>query len=408
MKCVSGFLIFLFTIFSVPSYSTSFIVKFKNSDSKRKFEHTIKNSPTLIFQNIPVQKSIEYILNKSDLVLANEAAKSLKQFNLVGILKVDNNIDNRYLDKLLTTDGIEYWEPNYTFSIEENRIKDGLIREQWYLDAINVHNAWKISMGEGVLIGFVDTGLEFYHREFSNSLWVNPGEDRNGNGTFEPWWDTVSINGAFGDFNGIDDDGNGFIDDLIGYDFVSQIVANFGDYFEPDPIPEDEHGHGTLVAGVLAAGINDTGIVGVAPKAKLVVLRAFDLTGNAELKDIVSAIIYAALNRINVLNLSFGTSFDSRLLHEAIKFANEMGCIIVASAGNDGQIIKHFPSDYPEVISVGATTKNGFIGQSSNYGPRVDIFAPGFEILSTTIGNKYKLVSGTSFSAPIVSGAVAL
>ncbi len=408
MKYRLSLIVFLITIFCAPLYSSSFILKFRNTDSKRKFEHAIKNFPTLNVQKLPIQKSIEYILNKSELVLTNEATKFLEQFNLVGILKVDDDIDRYYLNELLSADGIEYWEPNYTFSINENRIKDDLVKEQWYLDAINVYNAWKLSMGEGVLIGFVDTGLDFYHREFLNSLWVNPGEDQNGNGTFEPWWDTVSINGVFGDLNGIDDDGNGFVDDIIGYDFVSQVIANFGDYSEPDPIPEDEHGHGTLVAGVLSAGINDTGIVGVAPKAKLVVLRAFDLTGNAELKDIVSAIIYAGLNRINVLNLSFGTTIDSRLLHEAIRFANEMGCIIIASAGNDGQITRHFPSDYPEVISVGATTKNASIGQSSNYGPKVDIFAPGFEILTTAIGNKYKVVSGTSFSAPIVSGVVAL
>lgn len=408
MKLKLCCVILLSLLFQIPVYSSSYIVKFKSSYSKRKFEHTIKNYPNLVINNIPVEKSIDYILNKSELILTENTTKYLEQFKLVGILKVVNEVDKFNINELLSKDEIEYWEPNYTISIKENKIKDYLIKEQWYLDAINVYNAWKISMGEGVLIGFIDTGLDFLHKEFKNRLWINPREDINGNGTFEPWSDTVIINGISGDLNGIDDDGNGFVDDLIGYDFVSQVVANFGDYFEPDPIPEDEHGHGTLVAGVLAAGINDTGIVGIAPKAKLVVLRAFDLTGNAEVKDIVSAIIYAGLNRVNVLNLSFGTNFDSRFLYEAIKFANEMGCIIIASAGNDGQIINHYPSDYPEVISVGATTRNGFIGQSSNFGPKVDIFAPGYEILTTSVGNKYKVVAGTSFSSPIVAGVVAL
>lgn len=403
------FIVLLYTIF-IPFnlFSSSFVIKFKSIESKIKFLPIIEKSLNCTADKLPIVSSIENILKNKEIGLAHNSKNMLTEFLTYSIINFKNPkaLDN--LSMNLQRYDIEYFEPNLKITLNEIEIKDEKFKEQWYIDAINTKAAWKFAKGKNIRIGVIDTGLDLNNIEFQDRIWVNPKEDINRNGTFEPWSDTLAINGLTGDLNGIDDDGNGFVDDVIGYDFVNQILGNLGDYIDPDPIPEDEHGHGTLVSGIICAGINNTGIVGIAPNANLVVLRAFDVTGNAEVKDIASAIIYAGLNKIDVLNLSFGTNYNSRLLREAIKFAAEMGCIIIASSGNDGEIVEHYPSDYPEVISVGATTGLGQIGKSSNFGPRVDIFAPGYEILTTTIGNNYKYVSGTSFSAAIVSGVVAL
>jgi subtilisin family serine protease len=401
-------IILLLVVLRFTAFSSSFIIKFKTIEDKSNFLKIYSKTPSIEPYELPFQNSVENYLHKNRNDIPQSSRSALENLRTYLVVELKDEMQEEVLYNYLNKAEVEYIEPNFKVSVEGLKFKDELAKEQWYFDAINVQNAWKTSTGKGVRVGIIDTGIDLLNKELSHQIWINPSEDINHNGTFEPWPDTVFINGVSGDLNNIDDDGNGFVDDLIGYDFVSQLVGNFGDYSEPDPIPEDEHGHGTLVAGVIAAGINDTGIVGVAPEAKIVVLRSFDVTGNAEVKDIASAVVYAGLNRVDVLNLSFGTHFDSRLLREAIRFAASMGCVIVASAGNDGEIIPHYPSDYPEVISVGATTKNGTIGKSSNYGPRVDIFAPGYEILSTSLNNTYKYVNGTSFSSPIVSGVVAL
>ncbi|QLH54405.1 MAG: hypothetical protein CH6_3347 [Candidatus Kapaibacterium sp.] len=409
MRIIQNFLSTII-VFIIPFslFSASYIVKFKSVGKKDEFYQSHSKILNFRQEDLPILKSIDNILNKKDLELDLNLTSFLTNIKKYAVIYIADELKENELLEYLSHYDIEYIEPNFTVSVESLKINDNLLKEQWYLNAINALNAWDKATGKDVLVSVVDTGLDFLHKEFQGRIWINPKEDINHNGTFEPWSDTVLINGISGDLNGVDDDGNGFVDDIIGYDFVNQKVGNFGDYLEPDPIPDDEHGHGTMVAGVICAGLNDTGIVGVAPGAKIVVLRAFDVTGNAEVKDIASAIIYAALNRVKVINLSFGMHFDSKFLHEAIKFAASKGSILVASAGNDGQIVEHYPSDYPEVLSVGATTPSGTIGRSSNYGPLVDIFAPGYEILTTAPNNGYKILSGTSFSSPIVSGVIAL
>lgn len=408
MKNLRLLVVVIFFFSNYLLFPGSFIIKFKRDLPSKLIREYFSNNDVYLseMQFSKVLRTTEFKIKPSTQTLstANLVDNLLDYY----FIEIPDSLSSTILSKVWDFPEIDFIEPNFKISIEQDNIKDTEFRKQWYIDLVRAREVWKKSTGKGIRVGIIDTGIDFEHSDLKNRIWINPKEDINHTGKFEPWPDSVKVNGVSGDLNGIDDDGNGFIDDIIGYDFVNQTYGNLGDYSIPDPIPFDEHGHGTMVAGVVGADINNTGIVGIAPEVKIVALRVFDLTGNAEIKDIASAIIYSALNGINVLNLSFGSQEYSRLLEDAISFAQSMGCIVVASAGNDGSIIPHYPSDFDGVISVGSITSDGVIANSSNFGPNVDIFAPGVQIYTTSLDNSYRYISGTSFSAPIVAGGCAL
>ncbi len=268
-----------------------------------------------------------------------------------------------------------------------------------------------------VRVGVVDTGLDFDHPAFAGQVAVNAAEDIDRDGRFTP-----------ADLNGIDDDGNGYADDVSGYDFVDRpsSVAG-GDVRRRDGDPDDDdvpgagRGHGTYVAGVVAA--RETGaMVGVAPGVRLVPLRAFAADGLAEDDDLAAAIFYAAgsggRRRVDVLNLSFGDVYESPLVREAIEAAHRAGIVVVASAGNDGSDAPHFPSDYAGVIAAQwldeTGTQPGFL---ASYGVGLDLGAPATLVYTTRMPSRgdaagpprlYARVSGSSVAAPLVAGAAAL
>lgn len=400
--------ILLFVIFG-QAESKQIIVKYKNSSLSQQIYSIDNNSfkQEFLFQNVLNN------FKKNDVNLSFDIQNQIKELSNYYILNIPENLNADSVLNLLQNDlSIESAEINNIYKVNQTEIaepNDEYFKEQWGIAAVNCKNAWKKASGNGVLVGIIDTGIDYYHLDLVNQLWINSAEDLNKNGTFEPWHFTEVRNGITGDLNGIDDDGNGFTDDVIGYDFVDQQNANIGDYFERDPIPFDEMGHGTLVSGVIAAQSNNKiGISGIAYNSKIVTLRAFDATGNAETDDIASAIIYAALNRIKVLNFSFGDNVNSPLLHQAIKFANSLGCVMISSKGNNGWALPHFPSDYPEVIAVGSSTSSNYRDIRSNYGSNLSLLAPGSNIFTTNLNSSYKYASGTSLAAPFVSAAAAL
>ncbi|ARA92310.1 hypothetical protein AWN76_003390 [Rhodothermaceae bacterium RA] len=278
---------------------------------------------------------------------------------------------------------------------------------------IRVPEAWAVTDGRPeVRIGLVDTGVFLDHPDLASQLWIHPGEDLNGNGRFDPE-----------DLNGIDDDGNGYVDDLRGYDFVDRTAAvEPGDYTDPDPDPSDDpapgggRGHGTIVAGVLAAARdNGVGGAGVAPGCRIVPLRAFGADGLAEDDDVAAAIVYAAQLGLDVLNLSFGDVYYSPLMHESIRYAVAQGTVVVASAGNVGGDRPHYPSDYPEIISTAWLNAEGTgIAGRGTYGVGIDLGAPGTAVYTTLLppaeapASLYGRRSGSSMAAPMVAAAAAL
>ncbi|MFN5378371.1 MAG: S8 family serine peptidase [Ignavibacteria bacterium] len=323
--------------------------------------------------------------------------------------------DGRTLDALRTIDGIDavwvrqMYRLHDTILAEEPISRDSLSGSQYALELIGARNAWRYASGNGVIIGIIDTGIDWDHEDLRDALSISSKEDINKNGRFDPWPFDEERLGIAGDLNGIDDDDNGMTDDVIGADFVDQEFRNLGDDRTFDPVPFDEHGHGTLVAGVIAATKdNGKGIAGLAYDARLRAIRAFDATGSAEEDDIAAAIVYAASNKVNIINMSFGDGVNSPLMQDAIEYARIQGCILVASAGNSGQVSAQYPASYAGVIVVAATNSRDMRAPFSSIGPVVSLSAPGQAILTTSVNSRYRTVSGTSFSAPYVAAAAAL
>lgn len=273
----------------------------------------------------------------------------------------------------------------------------------WHHIALQTPMAWTRTQGSSnIIIAIIDSGIEWTLPAFHRQLWVNRAEDLNGNGMIDP-----------ADLNGQDDDGNGFVDDIIGYDFTDQpFTPSVGDNMTEDPLPHDENGHGTAIASVIGARGDLSPVWGVAPGARLMILRAFNAEGYGEDDDIARAIIYAAENGARIINCSFGDRTPSRMMHSAIQYAIGRGCIIIAASGNGTGGQPHFPSGYPEVIATGGFAYDEPSGRyylwplSGYY--RVDWVAPADRVPALLPDGSVRPLSGTSIAAALSSAAAAL
>jgi subtilisin family serine protease len=289
---------------------------------------------------------------------------------------------------------VEYIEPNYILNAIETP-NDARFGELYGLlntgqtggtpgADIRATSAWDVSTGSSqVLIGVIDTGLDHTHPDLAANAWVNPGE----------------IPG-----NGIDDDTNGYVDDIRGWDFVNN-----------DNDPMDDHGHGTHVSGTIGAvGNNAIGVVGVCWNVKIMGLKFLNASGSGSTANAVLAVEYATQMGVRLTSNSWGGGGFSQALFDAIQDADVNGILFVAAAGNNGanaDASPHYPSSYnlPNIISVAATDHNDQLASFSNYGATsVDLAAPGVNILSTFPGSTYGSISGTSMATPHVSGAAGL
>ena len=265
--------------------------------------------------------------------------------------------------------------------------------EQWNLSLINMPEAWRIEQGNPeVTVAVVDGGIDTRHPEFQSQIWQNVDE----------------IPG-----NGVDDDANGYVDDINGWDFSdAPTLPGSGDSTVRDNEPEDEIGHGTRVSGIIAAAANNgIGIAGIAWRCRLMPLRAdFKYGGGGYLQndDVAAAIVYAADNGARVINMSWGDTVNAFIIEDAIAYAYAQGCILIAAAGNDGAVGSLYPAGLETVISVAALGAEKQLSGISNFGATIDIAAPGDEILSTDLNGGYQHFSGTSMAAPHVSGVAAL
>lgn len=339
---------------------------------------------------------------------------SIQPFRKTSALKLPAFLENiqiwQYSDAVAFSEAKEnlknypevlYAHPNTRYRIDEVP-NDPAYGDQWYLPAVNAETAWRITTGSAtVIVGVIDTGVDYLHEDLLNSLWVNSAEDLNENGQLDA-----------ADLNGVDDDGNGYIDDVIGWDFTD--APNFpdqGDYLMPDNDPMDEFGsgHGTPIAGIIAATQNNNlGISGLAPGLKVMNLRAGTASGFLEEDDVAEAIVYAVQNGCKVVNMSFGDVAQSYLIRDAIQYGEANGVVFVSSSGNAGNATLNYPAAYDAPISVGSINNSGQLSSFSSYGSKLDLVAPGSEILATENDDTYGTHNGTSFAAPLVSAAAGL
>jgi len=305
---------------------------------------------------------------------------------------------------------VEYAEPNYIRRAFQTIPDDPYFGKLWGLhnagqevneingtvDAdIDAPEAWNTQTDcSSVVIAIPDTGSDLDHEDLKESIWINTGED----------WS----NGSPGS-NGLDDDGNGKIDDYYGWDFVN------GDNDPDDDNSTEEEYHGTHVTGIIAArGNNGVGITGVCWSASIMQLKILDSRGEGTVADELAAIGYAIDNGAHIINLSLGGAGYSTGEYEAIKSAQDAGILFVAAAGNDGTDNDETPVypasyDLDNIISVTATDDNDELPSWANYGlTSVDVAAPGFEIYSTKAGDSYQYISGSSMAAPYVAGLAGL
>lgn len=345
-------------------------------------------------------------VGKRDIPLAQRnALREVERFVVVE-LPDDGSVTLRDVQELSWVD--DAW-PNRRIPLHAAMPEDPPIAPPYGLRIIGAEKAWATSTGRGIIVGILDTGIDWTHPDLRSSVLVRVDEDINANGTFEPWPSAQQVDGVFGDLDGVDNDQNGFIDDVIGYDFVDQDIRNLGDDRDRDGVPFDEHGHGTSVGSVVSSKSSYHGDpLGLAYESRLMALRAFDATGNAEEDDVAAALLYAAMHGAHVVNMSFGDGVDSPLLRAAVNAAASMGCILVASAGNTGTTSRQFPASYDDVIAVAATNDQDRRAPFSSTGSMVQISAPGQGIAVARAGGGYRTVNGTSFAAPFVAAAAAL
>jgi subtilisin family serine protease len=253
----------------------------------------------------------------------------------------------------------------------------------WNLNAINAPESWAQGYtGQGVVVAVIDTGVDVNHPDLMSQLWVNAGE----------------ISG-----NGIDDDGNGYVDDMHGWDFSSN-----------DNNPDDGNGHGTHVAGTIAADSNGTGATGVAYDATIMPVRVLGNNGSGTAASVAAGIRYAADMGADIINLSLGGSYSALIL-SAIQYAVSHNVLVVAAAGNESASTPGYPARFSStlasVLSVGAYSSSGAIASFSNdvgNSGAVQLDAPGVGIYSTYAGDQYSRLSGTSMATPHVAGLAAL
>ena len=261
--------------------------------------------------------------------------------------------------------------------------------DQWAIapgTVLNLPDAWELAQGRGVTIAIIDTGARLDHVDLGPNIWTN--------------FDEIPE-------NGIDDDRNGYVDDVHGVDLTTRAAGQTLD---------DGQGHGTHVAGIAGAARNGSGVVGVAPQAKLMIVKVLDSSGSGSTGSVAEGIRYAAANGARVINLSLGGDGNDPRLVAAVQAAGAANSLLVCSAGNDSRDIDQQPS-YPAAIaaanllavaSTDPTTGQGMSG-FSNFGRlAVQLAAPGASILSSANSGNWVYKSGTSMAAPMASGVAAL
>jgi len=359
-------------------------------------------SDELIVRFAPKPDGTQLILaEKNDLLAAIQAGTVTHSYRLVPgltLVKLPVNLSvEDALTRFKNSNEILYAELNYVCKIESTEPNDPYYEsgDLWGLKKIDANDAWDIHTGSSnIIVAVIDTGVNYTHPDLASNMWKNQAE----------------LNGT----SGVDDDNNGYIDDIYGYDFCT-----YGGK-QRDSDPMDDQGHGTSCAGIIGAvGNNNKGVTGVCWNVRIMALKWMDSAGYGNTSDAIECIDYAVEMGANILNNSWKIDSYHQGLRDEIKAADANGVLFVASAGNtnmDNDAYGHYPSSYDldNIIAVMATNQSDSrwfhdSQTGSNYGATsVDLAAPGSNIYSCNLGGGYISQNGTSMAAPYVAGACAL
>ncbi len=359
-------------------------------------------------------ESLDRILDKLQVTKVNHHFKfnpkyqrqDLPDLSLIYELSFDPDMDPNFVIGLLLRDpNVQYAEPVYIDKTFENPNDPGF-ETSLFFNSLNATDAWAIHKGENgsqpVIVAIVDTGVNWKHPDIAENIWQNVGEDANGNGY------TMYHNGSAwvmdpGDLNGIDDDGNGFTDDLIGWNFMLDAIGNQNNN------PIDPGTHGTAVAGISGARTNNG--IGTSSLSWNIVLMPISCAHPGQTSTVYrgyNAIIYAAENGADIINCSWGGTASSQINQDAVNYAYGLGSIIIAAGGNSNNSTPIYPAAYQNVIAVAALQNSGVKASSSNFGAYIDVGAP-TGTMYTTSSSSYTTVShATSYASPVASALAAL
>ena len=371
-------LVLVLATFSMAISAKEILLKVKDLDALK------TNSHYKIIEKFSLSTG-NYIKVEINSKTFNNSLKSLKKNS--NILKAEENVIYKAFDYEESSPSWFYKQwylsnqgNNEPVTIDQMSPMDGKVGCD-----INALNAWEISKGsKDIKIAILDTGVDYNHPKIKDNIWVNDAE----------------LNGK----EGVDDDHNGFVDDIRGYDFANN-----------DNDPMDDKGHGTHCSGIMAASHTKGKIKGVLDQASIIPVKFLDKDGFGDLDVTIKALDYAIKLNPDVISCSWGSSMFSDILLEMIKKAKDKGIIIVAAAGNfrgrNNDVTPTYPASYKSENVISVSAHNAQTGHShfSTFGPNsVHLSAPGTNIISTWPNNEYKVTSGTSMSTPIVAASVGL
>jgi subtilisin family serine protease len=315
------------------------------------------------------------IVSAKNFSLNNTYIFERKYDNITNLLGIINDYEKN--------ENVIFADLNYVFSSCATVPNDPGFDSQWGLNQssdadIDCPEAWDIETGnEAIVIAVIDTGVDWNHPDLNDNIWINTNEIDN---------------------NGIDDDGNGYIDDIRGWNFVSNTNNVM-----------DDNGHGTHCSGIIAAETNNSiGVAGVSWNCTIMPVKCLNEEGGGDVWSITNAIVYSVDNGANILSMSLGGPYPDPVVLSAVEYAYDAGCIIVAAAGNLNTSAKSFPAAFDNVIAVAATNETDEKAFFSNFGYWIDIAAPGVNINSTIWNDNYEKHNGTSMACPHVSGLASL